>query len=172
MKKIILLLLLTPLAFSYAQVTVNEAAAKISFLFIDDDVDGTISDFNFTGNIDPNNFENSNLSGSVVMETLDTNNWFRDRHLRAKKYFNAKDFPQLSFQSSSIIPSSELGRYKVSGTLTIKGISKLVEFIFSTAANNIIGQTNINTSNFDIFIHKQKERNEVEIQIEIPFSTN
>ena len=172
MKKIILLLLLTPLALAYAQVSVNESAAKISFVFLDDDVDGTIANFKFSGHIDPNNFENSNLSGSVVMETLDTNNWFRDRHLRAKKYFNAKDFPQLNFQSSSIIPSSELGKYKVSGTLTIKGISKPVEFIFRTAANKIIGQSAINSSNFDIFIHKQKERNEVEIQIEIPFSTN
>ena len=73
----------------YAQsISIIESEAEIQFLFVDDDVDGSLSNFNFNGAINLDDLANSDFSGSVAMETLDTDNWFRDRHLRSKKYFN------------------------------------------------------------------------------------
>ncbi|TDI78766.1 MAG: YceI family protein, partial [Bacteroidetes bacterium] len=95
MKYIILMiisLLASPL---YAQkITVDESKSVISFNFIDDDVEGNFEDFVFSGNIDLGDLHNSTLSGSVVTKTIDTHNWLRSRHLRSRKYFNARDFPK------------------------------------------------------------------------------
>ena len=169
MKKLIVLLL--PLSALFAQpVVVNESEATISFLFVDDDVEGTISDFDFTGSINLDDLENAEFSGSVVMETLDTDNWFRDRHLRSRKFFNNKQYPKLYFKSTSITPSGDT--FKVDGNLKIKGISRKVSFSFEKLTNKFQGTATINTLNYNINIHDEHERNEVEITITLPYSTN
>ncbi len=147
---------------------VDEATARISFVFLDDEVDGTIEGFEFTGTINGSNIENSEFSGSVLMETLDTNNWFRDRHLRAKKYFSAKAYPKLSFTGTNVTPMGQ--GFQVVGMLTIKGISKETTFFFKDSGADLRGTTSINTSDFDINIHKSKERNKVDITIVLPYS--
>ncbi len=172
MKRFLILFALLCGTFLTAQVQVNESASEFTFLFLDDDVDGTISDFQFTGNIDSAQFENSVLKGTVLMETLDTENWLRNRHLRSKKYFNAKEHPRMSFESTTISPGEQLGQYTVTGKLTIKGITQTVEMDVMNRGNVLVGSTTIFTSDFDINIHKKKERNEVEIKFRIPYSSN
>jgi polyisoprenoid-binding protein YceI len=152
------------------QIVIDESEASIQFLFVDDDVDGTMSDFNFTGSIDLDNLESSNFSGSVAMESLDTDNWFRDRHLRSKKYFNNKAYPRLSFKSSSVSDSGN--EFLVRGNLTIKNISKPVSFTFKKLAGKLRGTGVINASDFDIFIHDDSGRNMVDVTITLPYSTN
>jgi polyisoprenoid-binding protein YceI len=140
----------------------------VTFLFIDDDVDGTLSGFDFTGKIDLGDPGNSVFSGSVEMETLDTNNWFRNRHLRSKKYFNNKEFPKLFFKSNSVTASGN--EFVVRGDLTIKGISKPVSFTFTRLPGKLRGTTVINASDFDIFIHNEPERNMVNVTLTLPYS--
>ena len=148
-------------------VNVNEAEAEISFNFIDDDVDGTFDDFQFTGNINLEALENSVFSGSVVTKTIDTNNWLRSRHLRARKYFNASDFPKISFASTSV--SGTKDEFQVSGTLVIKGIENTVLWKFENDGQRLIGTTTVNTHDFDISIHDDKVRNKVELSVILPY---
>jgi len=149
------------------QTAINEENSNVSFVFVDDDVDGTINDFKFTGNIDHENFLNSSLKGSVAMETLDTDNWFRDRHLRSRKYFNNKEYPRMFFESKRI--SIDGSTYLVIGDLTIKGISKEITFEFQNSSSTLTGKTTINTSDFNINIHKESSRNEVQIFITMAY---
>ena len=44
--------------------------------------------------------------------------------LKSPAYFDAKDFPTITFHSVSIKPGSTPGQYDVLGTLTIRGVSK------------------------------------------------
>jgi polyisoprenoid-binding protein YceI len=169
MKKPIFILMFSFSSLLFAQqIQIDEAKTSVSFLFLDDDVDGTLSDFKFTGNLNLNDLETSTISGSVASETIDTNNWLRNRHLR-NKYFETDTFPLISFKSSSI--STSEGSILVYGTLTIKNISKTVKFSFTNKNNVFTGKAAINASDFDIFIHDDAYRNKLTIKISMPFTS-
>ncbi len=162
----IVLILTIPL---YAQkITVDESKAVISFNFIDDDVEGNFEEFVFTGNIDLGDLHNSTLSGSVVTKTIDTHNWLRSRHLRSRKYFNARDFPKIKFNSTSI--SGVADGFQVTGTLQIKGIEKTVIWNFTNDGEKLTGTTSVNTHDFDISLHNRKDRNKVTVKIVLPYN--
>ncbi len=149
-------------------ITIHESEAQISFVFLDDGVEGTIEGFHFTGDINLNALESSSISGTAITKTLDTNNWLRSRHLRSKKFFNAKEFPTLNFNNTHIVGDSKF--FQVTGTLILKGISKTVVWQFRNEGSKLIGTAKINTADFNITIHKEKERNEVDITILLPYS--
>ena len=168
MKKIVFLFLIVCTQVIIAQnIVVNEEKATVDFLFLDDDVDGTLSDFKFTGKLNFNALETSSISGTVATETINTGNWFRNRHLR-NKYFKSDDFPLLKFKSDSI--TLEVDAFIVNGILTIKGISIAANFRFTKTSNLLMGKASINASSFDINIHDETARNEVTITISIPYS--
>jgi polyisoprenoid-binding protein YceI len=164
-----LLLASSTLSLTAQEISINESDSRIDFVFTDDDVEGTLSDFQFTGAIDLSDLQSSEISGSVLMESLDTDNWFRDRHLRSKKYFNRKSFPRMIFKSNAI--SGTDNEFVVRGDLTIKGISKPVSFTFTKLPGKLRGTTVINTSDFDILIHDEIERNMVNITLTLPYTT-
>jgi polyisoprenoid-binding protein YceI len=167
MKKLFIFLLVPLTLLNAQRITINEDEAKVRFVFTDEDVEGTISDFQFTGSIDLSDMENADISGSVLMETLDTDNWFRDRHLRSKKYFNKKEHPRLYFKSNSV--KGTHNDFVVRGDLTIKGIIKPVTFNFTKRPDRLVGSAIINSTDFDISIYDGRERNSVNIYINLPF---
>ncbi len=156
-------------SFMYAQqITINEDQVKVNFNFTSEDVEGELSDFKFTGNIDITSIATAIISGSVATESLDTDNWLRNRHLRSKKYFSTKTHPRLSFKSNTI-EFTDLG-FRVSGVMTIKGITKDVVWKFVKTREELIGFANINTHDYDIKVYDERERNEVVIEIILPYT--
>ena len=102
-KRLIFFIFVCIVSVSFGQtLQINEATSTVKFVFMDDEVEGSVSDFKFTGTIDASQLSNANFSGSVAMETLDTDNWLRNRHLRAKKYFYNKQHPRLTFKTTKI----------------------------------------------------------------------
>lgn len=167
MKKVIFLSLLIYIQALQSQpLVIDEDKASVNFLFLDDDVDGTLSEFKFTGNLDLDSPETSTISGTVASETIDTDNWLRNRHLR-RKYFKAEEFPVIRFKSDSISVTDD--SLIAEGILTIKGISKTVQFSFRSQNDILIGKASINASDFDIYIHDEAERNKVTITIQLPY---
>jgi polyisoprenoid-binding protein YceI len=68
--------------------------------------------------------DGDNLSVDVTLTAakIDTDNEKRDEHLRGADFFNAEQFPILTFKSTS---SKKVdGGFEVTGDLTVKGISK------------------------------------------------
>ena len=168
MNKYILIALLITTSHLPAQVLdITETEAEIAFNFLDDDVDGVFAEFSFTGQVDLNDLSNSVFSGSVETKTIDTNNWLRSRHLRAKKYFNAKDFPKINFKSTTI--SGTKMAFQVNGTLEIKGIKKAVVWKFTNNGKTLKGTTTINTIDFDIEIHEDRQRNKTVVTVVLPY---
>jgi len=168
-KFLIIVLFNCSVTISAQTVKIDESTAEVAFVFVDDDVDGTISDLTFTGNINLDKLANSQFNGSVATETIDTDNWLRNRHLR-NKYFKYKDFPRLSFKSTEIRGDGK--EFIVRGTLTIRGITKPVTFTFAKRPSSFYATTMINAADFDINIHEEKERNMVQIMITLPYTTN
>ena len=166
-KRFYFLLLWCSLTISAQSVQVATEDATIDFTFLDGNVDGTLSEFQFTGSINLSQLTSSVFSGTVATKTLDTDNWLRSRHLRGKKFFNASEYPQLRFNGKTTRVDN--GVIIVQGALTIKGILRDVVFRFKQTQNTFIGKTAINTQDYDISVYDKRDRNVVDIKITIPY---
>jgi len=80
---------------------------------------------------DPAQYATSSFDVTVNAATVDTDNNTRDGHLRGEEYFDAEKFPLIRFQSTKVMQSTKAGRFYLYGNLTIKGVTKPVEFGFS-----------------------------------------
>jgi polyisoprenoid-binding protein YceI len=60
--------------------------------------------------------------GTVNVESLDTNQPQRDEHLRSNDFFDTAEYPELRFESTSIIPLDEQ-TFRITGKLTIHGVT-------------------------------------------------
>ena len=65
--------------------------------------------------------------GKVDVASVHTRSEKRDEHLRANDFFDVENHPQATFESTRI-ESRGGGRYHVLGDLTIKGVTRQVEF--------------------------------------------
>src|SRR5262249_24746212 len=64
---------------------------------------------------------------SIKAESIDTGNPKRDDHLRSGDFFNAKQFPAITFRSTSVKPIKE--GYEVRGDFTLHGVTRPVTFM-------------------------------------------
>jgi polyisoprenoid-binding protein YceI len=58
----------------------------------------------------------------LQVDSIDTANAKREAHLKGPDFFNAKQFPMISFKSTKITKSGDAD-YEVEGTLTLHGVS-------------------------------------------------
>jgi polyisoprenoid-binding protein YceI len=68
------------------------------------------------------------LSGSVEVASIDTGDDQRDGHLAAPDFFDAGTHPQITFSSTGLDPAGD-GQVRLSGEITIKGITKPIELV-------------------------------------------
>ena len=96
----------------------------------------------------------STFNVSVAAKSINTNNSTRDNHLSKTDYFDVEKFETISFNSSKITESSLPNRFFVVGNITIKGISKSVQFGFSaqpiTGGYLFEGEFEINRRDFGV----------------------
>lgn len=85
---------------------------------------------------DPADLPSANFDITVDAATIDTDNSSRDKSLRSEEYFNADVYKTLRFTSTKVVLSSIAGRYYMFGNLTIKGVTKPVEFGFAATSKN------------------------------------
>lgn len=88
-------------------------------------VKGQFSDYTAKVEIGENPLASS-IEVEVQMASVDTGNADRDGHLRTNDFFNVDEFPTMTFRSTSILSDGD--DYTLTGELTIKGITKPVEF--------------------------------------------
>ena len=114
---------------SYARKTffeVDQKESKVGFMVkhkITKDVYGGFR--NVEGNVTFDKEENSIVSveAKIDVNSIDTGNSKRDRHLKSPDFFDANNFPFISFVSSDV-KKLENGKYIVTGLLTMRGITK------------------------------------------------
>ncbi len=78
-------------------------------------IDGT---FNFDG-------ASPSASFTIPVESIDSNNEGRDKHLKSPDFFSSKEFPNLSFKSTSIKKTGD-NTFELTGDLTVRGTTKPV----------------------------------------------
>lgn len=83
-------------------------------------VRGHFDDFSAVINFDPEDLAGSNFFFEIEVDSINTNNRKRDKHLRSADFFNESKYPVIRFRSSNITATGN-NTYDVAGTLTIKG---------------------------------------------------
>jgi polyisoprenoid-binding protein YceI len=83
---------------------------------------------NFSGDftIDPADPGKSTFELTIKAESIDTNNAKRDEHLRSPDFFNVKQFPVLTFKTTSV--KAVNGGFEVTGDFTMHGVTKSITF--------------------------------------------
>lgn len=81
----------------------------------------------FDGNIElAEKFDKSKVNVTVDMNSIDTGVQKRDDHLKSPEFFDVVKFPNMKFESTAVSGTPE--DFKMTGNLTIKGITKKVVF--------------------------------------------
>lgn len=84
----------------------------------------------FTGNIElDEQGAVQQVSSAIEVKSIDTGIQNRDEHLKSADFFDAENYPQISFQSKSI--RQDGGKSVLIGDLTIHGVTKEIELPFS-----------------------------------------
>jgi polyisoprenoid-binding protein YceI len=87
---------------------------------------GTFKDLSGTFTIDPENAAKSAFALTIKADSIDTSNVKRDEHLRSPDFFNAKQFPTLTFKSTAVKAID--GGFEVTGDFTMHGETKPLTF--------------------------------------------
>lgn len=88
-------------------------------------VRGTFTAFTGTIEIAEDRLD-STVSASVDMASVSTGDEGRDGHLRTGDFFDVEQYPTMTFVSTGIRPDG--GDFVLTGDLTIKGVTRSVEF--------------------------------------------
>ena len=91
------------------------------------EVDGNFKMFEGTIATPSNDFNNAAINFTVDVNSINTDNDMRDKHLKSDDFFNAEKFPKMTFVSTSF-KKVKAGVYTLEGNLTIRDVTKKVTF--------------------------------------------
>ncbi len=81
----------------------------------------------FSGSVEAEEgFENASIAFEAAVASISTNNEQRDGHLKSADFFDAENFPTLSFASTSF--TKDGSDFSLVGDLTIKGTTLPITF--------------------------------------------
>lgn len=133
MKKIITLIavaLISTTAFSQTTWNVDRMHSKLQFTvthLMVSDVDGEFKDFSATITAAKPDFSDAKFQLTANTASVNTDVDQRDNHLKSADFFDAANYPTLSFTSTSVSKTSP-NHYKLNGNLTLHGVTKPVSF--------------------------------------------
>lgn len=73
------------------------------------------------------NFDNATVSFDIDVNSIDTRIEARDNHLKSDDFFSAEKFPKMTLKNATLKKAGK-GKFKLTGDLTIKDVTKNVTF--------------------------------------------
>ncbi len=113
--------------------THSEVQFKVKHLVIST-VTGSFKSFEGSLQTEGNSFDGASIQFTADVNSIDTNMEQRDGHLKSADFFDAENFPTLSFVSTSFVQKGDED-FTLTGDLTLRGVTKSV-----TLAVNYGGQ--------------------------------
>ncbi len=104
--------------------THSELQFKVKHLMITT-VTGSLASFNASLTTESDDFENAQVSFDGDLNTIETGNKDRDNHLKSGDFFDAEQFPKITFASTGLTKDGD--DYVLTGNLTIKDTTKPVK---------------------------------------------
>jgi polyisoprenoid-binding protein YceI len=166
--------------------TIDPAHSRIGFIArhaMVTKVRGSFDKFSGQLHLDAENPANATAEIEIEVASVDTRNEQRDGHLRTNDFFDAPQFPLITFKSTSI-EQVDAENFKVTGDLTIKGVTKSVDIDFEFGglakdpyANERVGfegKASLNRSDYNVSFNAALETGGVlvseKIQLEFEIS--
>jgi polyisoprenoid-binding protein YceI len=85
---------------------------------------GQFQEFEGEFMLDGHNYSSATVNLTIKTASVDTDHQARDDHLRSPDFFNAAEFPEMTFKSTSISGTDK--KLLVTGDLTLLGVTKPV----------------------------------------------
>jgi polyisoprenoid-binding protein YceI len=123
-------------------------------------VRGEFGSLTGTLTMDAGDVKTAKVSASVDVSSVSTREPKRDEHLKTADFFDVAKFPTMTFKSTAVAVGAA-GAFKLTGDLTIKGVTKSVTFDcqplsketatpFGTTIVGTEGTTKINRKDFNV----------------------
>ena len=123
-----LLLLTAASAFAADTFTIDRAHSNASFKIrhMMSNTTGSFGDFKGTIVVDREAPTKSSVEFSIASASINTGTEDRDKHLRSADFFDASQFPEITFKSTKIASSGTKDTYNVTGNFTMHGVTKVI----------------------------------------------
>jgi len=91
------------------------------------EVSGNFKDFSVVLKSQKEDFSDAIVESIIQVASINTDNDYRDKHLKSDDFFNAEKFPEIKFKSTKF---EKLGdnKYKITGDLTMRDVTKEATF--------------------------------------------
>lgn len=127
-----------------AKWTVDKAHSGVKFTvthLVVSEVEGSFKLFDGSMETSKPDFSDAKINFTVDVNSVNTDNDMRDKHLKSDDFFSAEKYPQMKFQSTSFT-SAGGNKYKLGGNLTIKDVTKPAVFDVTYGGTaNAMGKT-------------------------------
>lgn len=133
MKKLIVaaaLVLSQSALFAQTKWTVDPVHSSAKFTvthLVISEVEGNFKKFDGTLTNTKPDFTDAVVDFNIDINSIDTDNEMRDKHLKSDDFFNAEKYPNMTFKSTSMKKISG-NKYALMGNLTIRSVTKPVKF--------------------------------------------
>lgn len=110
--------------------TVDKAHSNVKFSVIHmvvSEMEGSFKMFDGSLEHSKADMSDAKINFTVDVNSINTDNENRDKHLKSDDFFNAEKFPTMTFVSSSFTPKGN-NKYELKGNLTIRDITKPITF--------------------------------------------
>lgn len=140
---------------------------------------GTFNSWDAEIMFDATNVEATALTITIDATSIDTRIERRDGHLKSNDFFAADSFPQITFKSVNVNNSSEGGRLRILGDLTIRGKTKRITiparlnfFDPQNQMGRVTGEFVIDRTEFGVSFQSPVNpiENEVKVQFDVAFN--
>ena len=131
MKKLLFAVILFLQASAFAQTTTwknDKMHSKLTFTvthLLVSDVDGLFKNFDVTITTTKADFSDAVFDLSAEAASINTEVEMRDNDLKSANFFDVANYPKITFKSTAIKPNGQ-SKYKLTGNLTMHGVTKLV----------------------------------------------
>jgi polyisoprenoid-binding protein YceI len=105
---------------------------------------GRFNDPTGTVTLDKQDPTRSSFTFEIKTENVNTGNEKRDAHLKRPDFFDAKQFPTISFKSKSVKPLAD-DKFEVTGDLNLHGVTKEIRLILNKLAEKDTGKMGYRT---------------------------
>ena len=102
----------------------SDVQFKVKHLMINT-VTGEFTSYTVTVEAEAEDFSDAKISFTADINSINTKNEMRDGHLKSDDFFNAEQYPTMSFSSTSFTKKAD-GTYAMVGDLTIRDVTKTV----------------------------------------------
>jgi polyisoprenoid-binding protein YceI len=109
---------------------IDKAHSNVKFAvthLVVSEVEGSFKLFDGSMESSKPDYSDAKINFTVDVNSLNTENEMRDKHLKSDDFFSAEKFPAMKFESTSFTPAGG-NKYKLAGNLTIRDVTKPVVF--------------------------------------------